>query len=141
TPPADELISSAGATVVVVNPPPPPTILQSFEIRPGILILKGFTEIGRTTGEGNSFIRVIAVEMTDPSNNNPDQRKALGLNLVVSAGRSDLSALSYIDLDEINGLISATEGLQKAERSSTSLASFEARYCTKGNLELTNLEI
>jgi hypothetical protein len=132
-----ELTEDVAGTSVVVNPTPPATNLQRMEVEKGRVIIKGYSDVARITGERNSAVRVIAIRMTDDNN-----AKESGVVLVVASARgADVTATSYIDYDELDSLINALDALQKADKNSAPLADFEARYRTRGDLELANLNI
>jgi hypothetical protein len=124
---------AGGVSAVSITPPPPKTKLEAFELRKNALIVRGYTEIGAIRGDDNSAIRIIAVELTDSGK----QSKELGLVVEVSRGQNR-SAISYVDYDEIDALADAMDSVVKLDRTATTLNEFEARFCTKGDLELTN---
>jgi hypothetical protein len=120
-------------TIVVTTPPPPATLLENILARKNSIIVKGFTEIATITGEDAAGVRVIAVEVTSHANGD----HATGLAIEIHS-QGDRTAVSYIDIEEIDGLISAIDYLTKAEASVTQLANYTVQYHTKGDLELSN---
>jgi hypothetical protein len=125
--------NSQSPTVVVTTPPPPATVLESRLAMKNVIVVKGFTDIATVNGEDGAAIRVIAVEASIPT----QQDHAYGLAIEIHS-QGDHTAVSYVDLDEIDGLINAIDYLTKAEANVTQLANFSVQYHTRGDLELSN---
>ena len=66
-----------------------------------------------------------------------------GLVIAIEApGRNAArTVVSYIDYDEIGTLLRALDTLQKADNSVSRMANYEAHYRSRGDLELTNLNV
>src|SRR5213075_1276593 len=114
-----------------------PTRLESLELRKSAVIVKGYTEIGRVDGEDGSSISVSAIELKDTARGS----KETGL-AIVAAGGGDTrrSAISYVDFDEIAGLLSAIDSLAKPDPEATRLSAYEAQYRTRSNLEFVSYD-
>jgi hypothetical protein len=108
----------------------PRTKLETFDIKHATVLLKGFTRI--TVPEVRD-VRVDALEMRDLSN----ASRATGL--VVAVRASDEQAheeRAFVDYEEIDSLINGIDGVAGANETMTKLAGFEARYRTRGDLEI-----
>lgn len=127
----------AGAIQSFSLTPPPLTRLDAYAAIKGAVVVKGYTKIVDMTGEFGSTLRISAVEMHGA----PDGTTARGLAIQVNQIRDgqNHSSVSYIDDDEIDALISAVETLAKLDNTATKLASFDADYRTRGELEISNL--
>ncbi len=129
----DNGANNTQAPIVIVTPPPPVTALESRLAMKNAIVVKGFTDIATVNGEDGAAIRVIAVEASIP----PQQDHAYGLAIEIHS-QGDHVAVSYVDLDEIDGLISAIDYLTKADATVTQLANYTVQYRTRGDLELSN---
>lgn len=141
TPPAETPRSdqpAQGGMAVVVTPPAPTTKLETLQRREGAVMVRGFTDVAGLRADDGSTIRVLAVELNDLTN----KEKSTGVAIEVRPSRSgERVVLSFIDEDEISNLLTGLETLSKIDHSVTTLADFEARYRTRGMLELANTEI
>lgn len=121
----------AAQAVVAVPQPPPATRLEALQLKKGIVLVRGYTDVATLQAEDGS-VRVIAVELNDLSR----QVKEFGLALEVSRG--ERRALCYVDYDEIEAIGSALESIGKLDNNATKLATFEASYRSRGGLDVTS---
>jgi hypothetical protein len=111
----------------------PATKLEAFSARTGIVLIKGYSNLGVVNGLGKVSIDVR--EFRDASNPKSAQ---YGVAIEVKeSGRLERENTSYIDEDEIDSLIRGMEYISKIERGVTSFGNFEAQYKTKGDLNMT----
>jgi len=114
-----------------------PTRLESLELRKSTVIVKGYSEVGRVDGEDGSSITVSAIEMKDTTRGT----REMGLAIVsTQGGDTRRSSVSYVDFDEITGLLAALDALAKPDPEATRLASYEAQYRTRSNLEFVGYD-
>ena len=111
---------------------PPATKLEAFSARTGIVLVKGFTNLGTVNGMGRVSIDVR--EFRDASN--PKSAQYGVAFEVKDSGRLERENTSYIDEDEIDSLIRGLDYISKIDRSVTTFGNFEAQYRTKGDLSL-----
>jgi hypothetical protein len=114
-----------------------PTRLEALELRKNAVIVKGYTEVGKVDGEEGSSISVSAIELKDTSRNT----RELGLAIVAAqGGDTRRQATSYVDFDEIAGLLTAIDYLAKPDPDATHLSAYEAQYRTRSNLEFVSFD-
>jgi hypothetical protein len=111
---------------------PPATKLEAFSARTGIVLVKGFTNLGTVNGMGRVSIDVR--EFRDASN--PKSAQYGVAFEVKESGRLERENTSYIDEDEIDSLIQGLDYISRIDRSVTTFGNFEAHYRTKGDLSL-----
>src|SRR5665213_658800 len=107
------------------------TDLGIFEARTGVVIVKGFGQIGSITA-GTAEISVRCKETADLSVG----RKAYGLAIEIN-GNSFPRERILVDDDEIDALLSGINYLIKINYDVTTLPAFEASYTTKAGLRVT----
>lgn len=112
----------------------PRTKLEEFEDSRG-LIIKGFTRINTIDVRG---IRIDAIDMRDLQMLNGGFRGAKGLVVVLREGgdRPDDNR-AFVDYDEIDSLLNAIDVISRVDETATKLPGFEARYRTRGDLEIS----
>src|SRR5688500_6224511 len=89
-----------------------PTKLEALELRKSTVIVKGYTEVGKVEGEDGSSVNVSAIEIKDATRGT----KEMGLAIVaVQGGEGRRQAISYVDFDEIGGLLTAIDYLAKPD--------------------------
>jgi hypothetical protein len=130
-------------TTAFAQPQPPapildaPTKLEALELRKGTLVVKGYSEIGRVEGENGAFIIVSAIELRDMTRG----VKEIGLAITAQqAGENARHAVSYIDYEEIAGLLTAMDYLAKPDPEATKLSNYEAQYRTRSSLEVVSFD-
>jgi hypothetical protein len=114
----------------------PRTRLEATLLRKGAVIVKGYTEIRTIPGAQQCSIRILAVELTDSARGTRD----CGIAIEVRQAGANYGAISYVDYNEIDSLISALESLQKLDLSVTRFAGVDASFRTAGDLEVQNVE-
>ncbi len=113
--------------------PTPATKLEAFSAKTGVVMIKGFTTIGRVRGTG--IVSVDAREFRDASS---PQTAQYGIAIEVKeAGRIEREARSFIDADEIDSLVRGIDYVSKLSKSVTTLKDFEAEYRTRGDFAVT----
>jgi len=139
------LLAATGSIAFAqVNTPVPqgpameaPTRLEALELRKNAVIVKGYTEVGKVDGEEGSSISVSAIELKDTARNT----RELGLAIVAAqGGETRRQAISYVDYDEIAGLLTAIDYLAKPDADATHLSAYEAQYRTRSNLEFVSFD-
>lgn len=114
------------------EPLEPRTKLEAVESRYERVITKGFTQYASFVARGVE-IRLDAIEMKDAA----DSTRALGFVIALKElSETPDENRSFIDHEEIDRLIKAMESVGKVNETMSKLASFEARYRTKGDLEI-----
>jgi len=114
----------------------PLTKLDQVDSRRGHLIVRGSSHIMTLQARGGS-IRVDAIELKDET----DQTATNGVLIELREPKPETpnaadDARTYIDYDEIDGLIKSWDVVAKADDTITRLADFEARFRTRGDLEI-----
>jgi len=112
------------------EPYEPRTKLESLDQRYSTIIIKGFTRINTIEVRG---IRVDAVEMHEPGQNSTAKGLVIALR---EGGDRPNDNRAFVDYDEIDPLLGAIDSLSRIDETSTKLTGFEARYQTRGDLEL-----
>jgi hypothetical protein len=134
-----ESVDSDASAPVVNSTPTPKTKLEAAATQKNVLVVIGYTDIGETApGDDGSAVRVTAVEVTNSST----QVKEYGLIVTVHQSKglpTEREAKCYLDYDELDPLIAAVGDLSKIDHTATTLSEVEARYRTKGELELANI--
>lgn len=112
----------------------PRTNLEAFAGRSGTVVLKGYTSVGKIKGLGD--VEITAMNFRSGGGS----EESSGILLEVSEPRlsSDREAArSFIDYEEIAGLLDGIDHIRNANHSVTKLANFEAIYRTKGGVWIT----
>jgi hypothetical protein len=115
------------------GPPPPQTRLEAIAAQKGVLITKGYTDVGEAQADDGSRLRVTAVQFTDAR-----QSRESGVVVSVEQRGVDAAVIAYVDADEIAPLAEALDALAKLEGSAGPMANVEGVYRTRGDLEFTN---
>ena len=115
--------------------PTPKTKLEEFSARTGVVIIRGFEEIGSAYGLYSTSIKVDAKEFVNVST----LKKEYGITIEVKKeeGRYDKENTSYIDYDEIESLIRGIDYIAKIDNSRTKFSNFQADYNTKGDFKIS----
>lgn len=111
----------------------PTTKLEAFSSKVGIVVIKGFTTVGRIQGRGT--LSVDAREFRDASN--PKQAEYGVVIEIEEPGRLERKNRSFIDYEEIDSLIRGIDYIAKTSKVITTMADFEAEYRTKGSFAVT----
>jgi hypothetical protein len=130
------LISPLYSAAQTAAPQPaatPSTKLESFSSKTGIVIIKGFTTVGKAKGRG-----VVTVEAREFRDGTSPQQGAYGVAIEVKeSGRLERESRSFIDYDEIDSLVKGIDYIAKIGKSVTQFNDFEAQYRTKGDFSIT----
>jgi hypothetical protein len=111
----------------------PKTDLELFQEKYGAVIVKGYSELPVINGSGGSF-QLTVMEFRNPGTGS----KVKGLIAEVTPGeRYATSSRSFVEYGEIDSLINGIGYISKIDKNVTTLQSFEARYTTKGDFEVT----
>jgi hypothetical protein len=110
----------------------PKTQLEAFTGENGVVVIKGYTEVGSVSGTG----KVDVTAMTFRNANTGKETSGIVVE-VKSAAAYSTASRSFVDYDEIAGLLTGMEYVYRSEESSTKLKNFEATYSTKGELKVT----
>src|SRR5688572_8170599 len=101
------------------GPMPPQTRLEAISTQKGVVLIKGYTDIGETQSEEGAIVRVTAVEFSDAGR----QARERGLAVTVRERNAPADAgpppVSYVDYEEIDPLISALDTLVKLDMSAS----------------------
>jgi len=109
----------------------PRTKLERVEEAHGGVIIKGFTRITTVEVRG---IRIDAVEMRVMEFPN-DRAKGIVVSLREEGGRL-IDNRAFVDYEELDAVLNAIDAVSRVDEKATRLASFEARYKTRGDLEI-----
>lgn len=101
-------------------PPPLPTKLEAFQPTPGAVFSVGHENLGNVGG-----VIVEVREMRDSKS-----KPVRGLIVTINTERS------FVDADELAGLLRGCDALLEVTSNPTAFKGYEARYTTKGSLEL-----
>ncbi len=114
----------------------PRTNLERLDRSMGTVIIKGFTRITTLELRG---VRIDAVEMRQLGGTYRYRGVVVSLREAQPVGdnrqRTEESR-AFIDFDEIDPLLAAIDVMSRVDETATKLAGFEARYRTKGELEI-----
>ena len=127
--------SPGGGYSVMV--PPPLTRLEALAAQKGLVIVKGYTDVGTLIADDQSSVLVTAVQFSDGKN------KEHGIALHVSQpveGRT-IQTTAYVDEEEIDALVAAIDSLTKLQDGASPMQHFDARYQTQGALELVSTNL
>lgn len=135
--------SPAGSEVnnpqyVVAQLPPPSTKLEQFAALRNVVLVKGYSKAAEVTADDGAVIRITAVDFSTAEGNHPGRQQGLAIQ-VTEGNRTNRSAMSYIDAEEINPLLDAIAKLTQLQSTATKLTDFDAGFRTTGDLEITNL--
>lgn len=115
--------------------PAPKTKLEEFSAKTGVVIVRGFEEIGTVSGLYSTSIKVEAKEFVNVSTGKKEY--GITINVKKEDGRYDKESTSYIDYDEVSSLISGIDYISKVNNSATKFSNFQADYNTKGDFKVS----
>jgi hypothetical protein len=116
---------------VTCEPFEPRTKLEELEDRHGTVIIKGFARITTVDVRG---VRIDAIEMRDLGS---AVGRAKGFVIILrESGERPIENRAFVDYDEIDSLLNAIDAVSRVDETATKLASFEARYKTRGDLQI-----
>jgi hypothetical protein len=111
--------------------PKPRTKLEAFVGQDGVVIIRGFRQIGQLRGAYGGALTVEAKEFANATTG----KHEYGITVEVKeTGRLERENTSYIDYDELASLISGLDYIAKIDKTSTRLDNFQADYRTHGDL-------
>jgi hypothetical protein len=132
SPGAPGAVGEGSQPIPAFGPPPPATRLEGLVSQKGVLIIKGYSDVGEVQADDGSRLRVTAVTFTDAQ-----QHREQGLVVTVEQ-RDQTPVVAYVDADELDGLSDALDALAKMENGASPMANAEGFYQTRGDLEITN---
>jgi hypothetical protein len=104
----------------------PPTRLEGFAPTAGSLVTLGFEDLGGLPG--------IAVDVRELH----DAKRGSARGLIVEVTETPFRReRSFVDADELAGLLNGIDRLVNVASNPTEFKNFEVRYTTRGNLQLT----
>lgn len=113
---------------------PPKTKLEQFSAKTGVVLIRGFQEIGTVKGLYSTSVTVEVKEFVNVS----DGSKQYGITVKAQEkGRLDKDHTSFIDYDEIDSLVKGIEYIKNVEPNVTQLKDFQADYSTRGDLKVS----
>jgi hypothetical protein len=116
------------------TPVEPKTQLEALQAQTGIVLIKGYSEIGSV-----DEISVECLEVTDASTHVRQMGIAVRVKELLSLAKSlpERSYACVVDYGEIEPLLKGIDYIAKATGDVTKLSSFEATYATTGGLKIT----
>lgn len=128
------IISVLFITSIYAKDEEPRTKLEAFTAKTGMVLIKGYSDVGSINGKYRETISVDAKDFMNPSN---PKSHSTGITITVKeAGRLEREAVGFIDYDEIDSLVAGIDYISKATKNVTYLDGFEATYKTKGDLKI-----
>jgi hypothetical protein len=109
--------------------PEPATKLEAFQARTGVVIVRGFSTVGTIRGLGGN----VTIDARDFRDAGDPTRRVTGISVSIKeTSRLERENTSFIDSDEIEGLLHGVDYIVKASSEVTKLDNFEVEYRTKG---------
>lgn len=113
---------------IVYGPPPPPaTALEGFRQPIDGTLTLGFDDLGEVDG--------VSVDVREVRSSRGG--RARGLVVEIAGAQQGVREQSFVDADEIPGLLKAIDDLVAVTANPTQFKSFEIRYATRGEMGLT----
>jgi hypothetical protein len=109
----------------------PRTRLESFETNTGIILIRGFGQVG-SVAANNRTIMISCREDLDPAGG--QREYGISVSIATSAGREERVIVDY---DELDPILNAIDYLNRLDWTITSLSSFDASYTTKAGLRVS----
>lgn len=123
----------AFAQTVASPPSAPKTKLEAFGTQGGVVIVERFSTVGEIEGV-DGIVRVRATEFTHAATG----RREIGIVIQVQENRGlKRSNRSFVDYDEIAGLLKGLEYLGKVDNSAKRFDGFRAYFLTKDDLRIS----
>jgi hypothetical protein len=116
---------------VSCEPLEPRTKLEALDYRQGAVIVRGFTRITTVEVRG---VRIDAVEMRELGNTTSARGVVISLR---EGGEHPNENRAFIDYEELDSLLNAIDVMARVDETMTKFPGFEARYRTRGDLEIT----
>jgi len=133
---AGHVVAQEGQPVRQETPPAPAapkTKMEQFMGAHGSVIIRGYTSVGKVT---TPYGTVSVDARTFRSATTADETKGVVVE-IKPAGAYSRSSRSFVDYDEVSGLLEGIDYVSRIDRSATKLAEFEAVYRTRGDLAIT----
>lgn len=130
------LLLTISAAAQAPKPSPSPeetTKLEKFQSRTGSVIIKNFSRTGSLRGIGGT-LNVLSMDFTDAQSGTKVQGMVIEIK---ESGRLERSDRSFIDNDEIDGLLKGIDYISKVQAPTTKQDLFEAKYRTRGDFTVT----
>jgi hypothetical protein len=125
-PPASAQNAAPQPSPIVMGPPlPPATLLEGFRPAAGSILTVGYDDLGEVAG-----VSVDVREIRDSAGG-----RVRGV-VVEITGAQSVREQSFVDADELPGLLKAFDALLAVTGNPTEFKSFEMHYATKGELDL-----
>ena len=118
--------------------PPPQTRVEAVSARKNAVIVRGYSEPVTLNGDDGSMLRLSAIEVKDLR---APLRETGLLVTLRGAGRNDQETQSYIDRDEIDGLIEALDLIGRLGPDAAAMPNIEASFRTRGEVEIANVDV
>jgi hypothetical protein len=125
---ADSVAARTDTTVTVGK-----TKLQAFQSKTGSVVILGFSRVATLPGLYGATADIEARELTDAGSGT--RTSGLGVS-VKESGSLERNETSYVDYEELDGLLRGIDYIAKIERNPTKLADFQADFTTKGDLRV-----
>jgi hypothetical protein len=109
----------------------PRTSLEEFESRMDTVLVRGSANIG-TFNPRSGTVHVDALEYRDTSHG----ARTTGIAIRLSDGSHPVESRSLIDYDQIDEVVKKIDQVAAADSTGTKLQHFEARFRTRGDLEI-----
>ena len=118
--------------------PPALTRFEAFAGQRGVVVTKGFTDVGVLFGDDSSQVHIAAVQAGDGTT----RIRGVAVRVSQPADGQTITTTAYVDEEELDALISAIESLAKLQDGAAApLQQVEARYQTRGALEVTHATV
>ncbi|WP_147018369.1 hypothetical protein [Methylorubrum extorquens] len=114
------------------QPPVPKTKIEAFTGTTGTVMIKGYTNVGSLSGSAG--VEVQAMTFRNPNGN--ETHTGLAINVKEAGNSYGDSKRSFVDYDEIAGLLDGIKYVAKSQKGVTPLDFFESSYSTKDNLQV-----
>lgn len=108
------------------------TELEAFAAQTGVVIIKGYSSIGKVAGMGS--VEVDCREFTNAQSGKKTYGMVIGVKEI---SRIERENNSFIDFNEIDSLITGIDYISKIKGDVTALQHFEATYTTRGDFSIT----
>ncbi|HEX8523615.1 MAG TPA: hypothetical protein VF669_15275 [Tepidisphaeraceae bacterium] len=112
-----------------------PPYVEQMLVRQNAIIARGYTDLGSIRGDDGSTVHVLAIQLSDVAT-----KEMVGGLLVQVRSTRGRTAETYVDANDIDKLLQATDEIRKLDRTVTPLNSFDGHYRTVAGLEVNNIE-
>jgi hypothetical protein len=114
-------------------PAAPKTKMEAFQGASGVVIVKGYFEVG--TVRTNGQVSVEAVTLRNAQSNAESKGIVIEAKQLSPYSRSGNRA--FVDYEEIAGLLTGIDYISRSDKGIAALPNFEATYSTKGEVKAT----